>query len=389
MVALAFLLLAQAGPDSSLVEMAVAAAPFETVVDLYDWLGERRPMTAGHVPIPGMNPGAPQALYILERDSTVWIQSPDGSSIVLDTYVPYFLGTVVDEEMRYSGDPEDGIGYGFENDRFILRLSKGMPQQSALALLILIPLAVGATVYWLWRGLRLATERGEQLTESRRRLADGREAERMSLARELHDGPLQDLQALRMRLGVLERSAARGETPSGDALAPVQEDLLRVVRELRALSEGLRPPVLGPFGLAAALRALASRVRETHPALSVEFDLQSDGTSLSESARIALYRVAQEAINNAAVHSPASHVTVSYREADKVHLDIEDDGGGFDVPSDLYELEVQGHLGVASMRERAESIGGSFSIRSRASRGVHVKVEAPLSVLATHTPSPS
>ena len=376
------------GAVLSATEAAERDGPFEDIGAFFEWVDRNQPMSGSRLVNPHTDPAGERGIYyVLDRDSTVWIQGPDGRTLRLDAYLPYKMGLTINEELKYSASRPKGVGWGVEAGEFLIYINSGLPQRLALALLILVPLLVLAVIYGLWRRLRLATERGAQLAESRRRLADSRENERMHLARDLHDGPLQDLQALRMRLGVVQRAAERGAPLPDAALDPVQADLLRVVHELRSVSEGLRPPVLGPFGLAAALRALATRARETHPDLTIDLDLQADGTRLSEAARIALYRVVQESINNAAVHGRAHRVTVTYRERDGVRLVVEDDGTGFTMPDAVFDLEREGHLGVAGMSERAEAIGGTFAVDTRPGAGTRVLVTAPPSVFSTPIPA--
>lgn len=216
------------------------------------------------------------------------------------------------------------------------------------------------------RRLRRESERRRHADEVRRRLTESQEAERLRLAQDLHDGPVQDLHALRMRLSLLARSPATSTpTPSGESLGEVVEEIQRVIRELRGLSEDLRPPALAPFGLAAALGAFADRFRRTHPSIHIGLDLDDDGQVLPERTRLALFRIAQEAMNNAAKHGRPSRIAVSLQlDDDRVLLSISDDGRGYRVPDDLRTLGQDGHYGLLGMVERADSIGAELHIKS-------------------------
>lgn len=234
-------------------------------------------------------------------------------------------------------------------------------------------------------------ERRERTDEIRHHLAEGREAERLRLARDLHDGPVQDLHALRMRLSILARQVAGKRTSSQNpatagakddasgAIEEMVEEMQRVIRDLRGVSENLRPPSLGPFGLAAALRAFAERYRRTYPSIRVNLDLEQDGQELPQSVRLALFRIVQEAMNNAAKHANPHTVTVVLRlSAEQILLSVTDDGCGYHVPDDFRHLGQEGHYGLLGMSERAESIGAELHIESHPDedKPTRVKVRA-------------
>ena len=216
----------------------------------------------------------------------------------------------------------------------------------------------------------------DDLAEARRRLAESREAERLRLARELHDGSMQDLHGVRLRLGAITEEI--DDDASRMRLATVQGTLLRVIDELRAICRELRPPALAPFGLAAAIRSHAGRFREAHPELEVQVDLMHDGQTLSQGVRLALFRVYQEAISNVARHAGASWVLIRfYLDEERILLEISDDGCGFEVPERWILLTRRGHLGLLGAAERAESIGGRLEVESAPGRGTVVRVVAP------------
>ncbi|MEP0548807.1 MAG: sensor histidine kinase [Rhodothermales bacterium] len=217
------------------------------------------------------------------------------------------------------------------------------------------------------RRLRRESERRRHADEVRRRLTESQEAERLRLAQDLHDGPVQDLHALRMRLSLLARPSAANATlaPVSEPLGEVVEEIQRVIRSLRGVSEDLRPPALAPFGLAAALGAFADRFRRTHPSIHVALDLDDDGQALPERVRLALFRIAQEAMNNAAKHGRPSHIAVALQlDDDRILLSVRDDGRGYRVPDDLRTLGRDGHYGLLGMVERADSIGAELHIES-------------------------
>src|SRR5919199_6898631 len=115
----------------------------------------------------------------------------------------------------------------------------------------------------------------DELAESQRRLAESREVERLHLAQELHDGPVQDLYGARFQLGALESELHDAGTLA--SLTAALTTLQHVTGTLRATCGELRPPTLAPFGLEMAIRSHAARVQEMHPELELQLDLMHDG----------------------------------------------------------------------------------------------------------------
>jgi signal transduction histidine kinase len=231
----------------------------------------------------------------------------------------------------------------------------------------------------LERTIRYAIQRKQiegELTEMQQRLADSREEQRLHLARELHDGPLQDLIGIRFHLGVIVR--ALDNPDFAQQLAPIQDQLQGAVDSLRAICGELRPPSLAPFGLEQALRAHARQFQEEHPEIAVQLDLDADRQLLPERVRLALYRIYQHALSNVTKHARATQVRVGFTlTEDQVNLKIVDDGCGFEVPPRWIDLARQGHYGLLGSSERAESIGGQLRVVSSVEQGTIVSVTAP------------
>ena len=217
---------------------------------------------------------------------------------------------------------------------------------------------------------RLRAERARADTAERRvrLLVEAIEDERLHVAQAIHDGPVQDLLALALET----RLAERHSEPADESLS-----IGAVVRDLRALSEGLRPPALGPFGLAAALRAHADRFQRRHPGIVVDLALDP-ADALPPRTRLALFRIAQEALDNAALHGPPLHVHVELRVGDgRAALTVRDDGAGFQVPGDSAAFAEAGRYGVLGMTGQAEAVGARLHLESRPGRTA-VRVEVPL-----------
>ena len=218
-----------------------------------------------------------------------------------------------------------------------------------------------------------------ELAETQQRLSESREAERLHLAQELHDGPVQDLYGVRFQLGELAESAnAESINPAG--LANAQKSIQQVIGTLRDICGELRPPALGPFGLEVALRSHATHFQKTHPDLAVTLDLSPDVRELPEHVRLTLFRIYQQALNNVVQHAQARDVLVRLAaRAQQVELTIQDDGRGFVVPPSWLEFARQGHMGLLGAAERAEAIAARLEVVSAVGSGTVVRAILPVS----------
>ena len=106
--------------------------------------------------------------------------------------------------------------------------------------------------------------------------------------------------------------------------------------------------------------------------------MMSDGTTLPENVRLALFRIYQAALTNVVRHAQADKVVVRlHLDAEQVMLEVEDNGRGFDLPQRWIELARQGHLGLVGMVERAEAVGGQLTVQSEPGRGTVIRVTVP------------
>ncbi len=210
----------------------------------------------------------------------------------------------------------------------------------------------------------------------------GREDERARLAREVHDGPAQVLAHV---LLCTEQGITLAQQGSHDRLL----DLLQMLRdtsrsslhEIRRFVADLRPPTLEKQGLDAALRELCDRAAQSGTIV-----VQYNGQPLPPLApehEIVIYRIAQEAITNAAKHTRNTTVRVhAYAADDHVTLVVQDNGPGFDPQTAA--ARVQGrHWGLAGMQERAELIGAQFAVVSRIGEGTELRLLLPLNTPET------
>jgi signal transduction histidine kinase len=221
---------------------------------------------------------------------------------------------------------------------------------------------------------RLRTE--DDLAEVRRRLLDRAESERLELARDLHDGPMQELYSLRFSLKSFTQKLEQPELR--EEAFGFQRKVQEVIQSLRAIAGDLRPPALAPFGLEKAIRSHAETHAWACPGLQVHLELAPDGQLLDETMRISLFRIYQVAFTNIIRHAKATQVIVRLRlDPASVLLEVEDNGQGFQVPGRLFDLAHAGHLGLLGAAERAEALGGWLEIRSRPGKGTLVRVTVP------------
>src|SRR5512142_2082382 len=176
------------------------------------------------------------------------------------------------------------------------------------------------------------------------------EEERMRLARELHDDTIQAVIALKQRVQLAERSAA--DAASQSALGELEALAEQTIENLRRLTRALRPIYLEDLGLVAALQMLC-REASQEKGLQIGFRQTGRERRLPRDDELALYRIAQEALNNVVRHSKASRAELQIDFAhDKLHLHVRDNGVGFVVPASPTDFAPSGHFGFLGMRER-------------------------------------
>ncbi len=201
--------------------------------------------------------------------------------------------------------------------------------------------------------------------------------ERTRLARELHDVVTQSLHSLTLFSEAVQRLLAAGKIEEGRQYAGrISETSQQALREMRLLLHNLRPTALQEAGLVQALR---SRLEAVEGRAGIAFQLIADpDVRLPDSVEAACYHLAQEALNNALKHAGANHVSVRLEiDGEQLTLTVADDGQGFDP-----ERVSGGGMGLNSMRERVERLGGAFSIRSDAAAGTTVTVRLNLNQIS-------
>jgi len=218
------------------------------------------------------------------------------------------------------------------------------------------------------RERRLADAKLKQLTE---RIIDTQEEERGRVARELHDGISQILVSVRYALELARRRITTGDARAGTSLDKGIDALGGAIGEVRRISRDLRPGVLDDLGLAPALQSLTHDF-SIRTGIIVDFETVVFRGRLDEDARIALYRVAQEALTNIERHADATHVSMVLKGTTKgAIMHITDNGKGLGRNS-------SGGLGLRNMSERMEQLGGTFHIMA-SQNGTALEARVPLS----------
>jgi signal transduction histidine kinase len=213
--------------------------------------------------------------------------------------------------------------------------------------------------------------------ELQHRLLEQREQERLKIARDIHDGPVQELTGAHYALEGIQYTSEDEVLKQG--LLAIRETIKNQVAELRAYAAELRPPALPKFGLGKAIRSHMETFQDKHPELMIQFEEQQVGDLLPEEVRLALFRIYQEALTNIAKHAHAKDVVIRLeKKKAEVRLEIQDDGSGFTISKDWLELARTGHLGLVGMRERAEAVEGTLEIVSQPGAGTTIRVEVPL-----------
>jgi signal transduction histidine kinase len=218
----------------------------------------------------------------------------------------------------------------------------------------------------------------EELKDSQKRLRylsselmAAQEKERKRIAGELHDSVAASLGAIIFQIEKILGQVERDEsTQAGlrDLISMVQQ----VNQETRRIMSALRPSVLDDLGIIPAINWFCREYEKTYSHIRVEKQIDVSENDLSDSLKTAIFRVSQEAMNNIAKHSKASHVILYLQKRQSgIELTIQDNGRGF------HPDTTRRGLGLSTMRERAEFSGGSFDVESTVGKGTVVRVSWP------------
>ncbi|UCC51803.1 MAG: GAF domain-containing sensor histidine kinase [Anaerolineaceae bacterium] len=216
------------------------------------------------------------------------------------------------------------------------------------------------------------------LEAEKQRLIDADEEARRKLARDLHDGPTQNIAVMAMRLNFLRSIATKDPQKTAVELEKVEELAKRTSREIRSMLFTLRPLLLETKGLGPAIETMMHHISESD---SIEMRLigGDKGAILNKTTQGVVFSIIEEALSNARKHAEADVVEVHlWQEEDLFVARISDDGIGFDPQAVRQDYESRGSLGMVNMEERANRIDGSLRVESTPESGTTVTLVVPL-----------
>lgn len=255
--------------------------------------------------------------------------------------------------------------------------------QSLAFRLLLGASIAGCAVYLVRQRLQSAEAKGERLqlemesqqhiTRLRRQLSEAEENERARIARELHDDFSQRIAAVALGLERLgSGSDALDDEAFGETVCTIQTAISGLAHEIHGLSRRLHPTVLDDLGLTAALRSECAQ-RAEHASFRVDFQHDGSAKNLKGEVGLAIFRIVQEALQNVAAHANATTAQVRLHTVDEsLVLDVIDDGSGLSV-----DAPHGPGIGLVSMSERAQLVGGLFAVGRREEGGTRVRVIIP------------
>ncbi len=258
-------------------------------------------------------------------------------------------------------------------------------QQEEIELLVAIGNQIGVAVENA-RLYQQQQEVAEQLREMQENLrfhlhqcTKAQEEERKRISHELHDDTIQALVVLSRRLDLIASGDRGLPEESRRHLEELREQVNNTMKSVRRLSQDLRPAALDRLGLLPALEWLASEAAD-YSGISIKINILGTERRLPEETELVLFRITQEALRNVWRHSQATEADIEVEfDKNKTRITISDNGKGFDLPEKIGDLARDGKLGLAGMQERAELVGGSFTVQSQPDKGSSVIIELPVS----------
>ncbi len=230
------------------------------------------------------------------------------------------------------------------------------------------------------KALDVSRNREERMREYLSVADLAQEEERARIARELHDGAIQYLVALRRRLDLLEKNLSLSQLPdtAQELFADIDSLLEETIGDLREFARNLRPPVLDDFGFVSACEWLCDQAEKEGS--RVAFDVSGAIWEIPREIEASVFRIVQEGLSNAVKHSGASLIELRLGFEDNVlRIDVRDNGKGFDPPPAAPGSLVRaGQMGLVGMFERAELLGASIQISSEPGSGTLLSVVIPI-----------
>ncbi len=220
-------------------------------------------------------------------------------------------------------------------------------------------------------------ESEKQLRYLSSQLLTANETERRRISKELHDELGGGLSVLKLQLGHLSRGLHSDQTGLRAECHNTLSYIDQIIENVRRLIKDLSPPVVEDLGLTAGLHSLIDNFAKNYE-IKVTSNFDGIDHLFSEKARIIVYRMIQEALNNIGKHSEAKNVTFAIeKDNGRVSFLVEDDGKGFDVGKVLSKNPSKKGLGLATMNERARMLGGSVHLWSEVGKGTRIRFSIP------------
>jgi signal transduction histidine kinase len=314
------------------------------------WSGEALPLSAAEVLAQAVETGRPQFTGEWSAAGSLG-GSPYAYAAVLPILrAEAIIGTLV--LVGHARDPFTAL-----DDKFLLALGH----------------QVGAALENADLYSRLET-RTVELARLSARMVEQHEEERRRLSRELHDETAQVFSAVKMELGVLRDNVSSEEASRLDQVLGLIDT---GIRSIRNVTNDLRPSLLDDLGLLPALRSLVADFSE-RSGIRTGLAVPPVMPVLSREAELALFRALQEALSNVLRHADARSVDIGISvNPEGVLLQVSDDGRGLPLGVSAERLELEGHMGLAGMRERITALGGTVRLRAQGGAGALLEVLVP------------
>jgi two-component system sensor histidine kinase DegS len=210
------------------------------------------------------------------------------------------------------------------------------------------------------------------------RIIEAQETERQRLARQMHDGPAQSLTNLILQAEICERLFDTDPAQARVELGNLKNSVNTTFQRVREFILTLRPMMLDDLGLMPTLKQYVQNFEEKTD-LSASLTVMGREAQLPSHTEVTIFRMVQELLNNVQAHAHATHAQVSLDFQDRfVVASVEDDGSGFDVDEVQKAIQQRKGLGLHTIQERAEMLGGQVQLDSRIGRGTRVRIELPI-----------
>ena len=215
----------------------------------------------------------------------------------------------------------------------------------------------------------------EDKTQIGMKIIKAQEEERRRIARDIHDGPAQNIASLVIKTEIVEKLLKRGNIHIEDELKDIKTQLRAVLKEIRGIMYDLRPISLDEVGLIPTIERMAADM-SYEKNIAIEIKKISDYPIFNSLNKLIVYRIVQESLNNIIKHSGAKNVVIRMDvRKDSINGSVSDDGKGFDTDSFMEAKDKS--FGLSSMKERAEIAHGSITIKSVVGKGTKIMFSIP------------